>query len=141
MAPGHSPLRRSLFSLYRRVRGSDHRLVRHSVHRAVPTRIVRIRERCDPVEHSCHRVRLPTGHRPVPPVPPRALNGENGAPINDPRDGARRGLDLRVCVTFLTVLAAVLLLSSCAAGPNTAPPWSAATGQIVATDEWGLKGE
>jgi predicted small secreted protein len=40
--------------------------------------------------------------------------------LTDPRDTVDRARDLRAYVALLAVLGAALLLSSCAAGPNTA---------------------
>lgn len=48
----------------------------------------------------------------------RRRDGENGVAMTDPPHRSRRASDPRY-VTLLLVLAVVLLLSSCAAGPNT----------------------
>jgi hypothetical protein len=49
----------------------------------------------------------------------RRRDGKNGAAMNDSPRRSRRAWDLRLYGTLL-VLLAVVLLSSCAAGPNTA---------------------
>ena len=86
---GHPRLRRVDLLVDRCGGRHHHRLVRHSVHGSISSRAVRLRRGCDPVGEPRDRLRLPPGHRSLPPVPTASIDGSVVTAV-PPREPIRR---------------------------------------------------
>ena len=79
VVPGDPALRRPVLPVHRRGRRRDHRVVRHPVHRTLPTWTLRLRRGRHPLAQPRGRLCPRARHRPVPALPPvRVTSAEAG---------------------------------------------------------------